>query len=318
MIKANSQCDLLALCDIGEAATLGIEKYDVPFYRKIEDLFLKESFDVLNICTPNGLHHEHAIIGLKHGKHLVIEKPMTLKSDNAKEIIELSKKNNRKVFCVMQNRYSPPIVWLKSIIDEHKLGNIYVVKIDCYWNRDDRYYLPKGKSHPWHGNKELDGGVLYTQFSHFIDLMFWLFGDIKNIQSKFSNFSHQHSTAFEDSGNVSFDFIDGGIGSINYSTAVYDKNFESSITIIGSNGTVKIGGQYMNELIYCHVDDYEAPDLENANPANDYGAYKGSANNHPFVFENIVDVLKNGKEMTTNVEEGMMVVDIIERIYRQR
>ena len=319
MIQSNPHCELSALCDIGDPSMLGIEKFEVPFYRELGELLNGDTtFDVLNICTPNGLHHEHAMQGLDSNKHLVIEKPMTLNAKDAQEIIALSKEKNKEVFCVMQNRYSPPISWLKDLLDQDKLGNIYLVKIDCYWNRDDRYYLPKGIQHPWHGNKELDGGVLYTQFSHFIDLMYWLFGDVKNIQSKFANFSHQHSTAFEDSGSVSFDFIDGGMGSINYSTSVYDKNFESSITILGSNGTIKIGGQYMNELIYCHVNNYEAPELAKSNAANDYGDYKGSANNHPYVFENIVDVLLNGKEMTTRVEEGMKVVDIIERFYREK
>jgi hypothetical protein len=91
---------------------------------------------------------------------------------------------------------------------------------------------------------------------------------------------------------VYFDFVNGGMGSLHYSTAVWDKNMESSITVIAEHGSLKIGGQYMNEVIYCHIKDYVMPALPATNPVNDYGAYKGSASNHHFVIENVVDVLK--------------------------
>ena len=214
----------------------------------------------------------------------------------------------------MQNRYSPPSVWLKDLLDAGTLGKVFMVQINCYWNRDERYYKPES----WHGKADLDGGTLFTQFSHFIDLMYWYFGDIKNIQAKFADFNHAELTDFEDSGFVSFDFVTGGMGSINYSTSIWDKNLESSITVIGENGSVKVGGQYMNEVEYCHIKDYEMPELAPTNPGNDYGAYKGSAANHHYIIENVVDVLKGRSSITTNALEGLKVVDIIERIYEMK
>ena len=120
---------------------------------------------------------------------------------------------------------------------------------------------------------------------------------------------------FEDSGFVSFDFVNGGMGTLNYSTSVWDKNMESSILIVAQNGSVKIGGQYMNEVEYCHVKDYQLPQLAPTNPGNDYGAYKGSAQNHNYVIQNVVRVLSGNACITTNVLEGLKVVDIIQRIY---
>ncbi len=105
------------------------------------------------------------------------------------------------------------------------------------------------------------------------------------------------------------------MGSLNYSTSVWNQNLESSMTIIAENGSVKIGGQYMNEVEYCHIKDYEMPQLAPTNPGNDYGAYKGSAANHHYVIENVVDVLMGRDQITTNALEGLKVVDIIERIY---
>jgi predicted dehydrogenase len=221
---------------------------------------------------------------------------------------------SKQVFCVMQNRYSPPSEWIKSMIHNKMLGDIFMVQLNCYWNRDDRYYKKGG----WKGTQELDGGTLFTQFSHFIDIMYWLFGDIDNIQGKFADFTHKDSTDFEDSGFVSFDFINGGMGCINYSTAVTQQNLESSMTIIGSKGSVKIGGQYMNEVEICNVPGYEMPELAPTNPGNDYGAYKGSAANHHYVISNVIDTLKGRTTATTNALEGLKVVEIIERIYKVR
>ena len=187
-----------------------------------------------------------------------------------------------------------------------------MVQVNCYWNRDERYYI-KGN---WHGTKELDGGVLFTQFSHFIDILFWLFGDIENIYSRFANFNHQHLTDFDDSGFVSFNFKNGGIGCINFSTSVWDENLESSMTIIAKNGSVKVGGQYMNEVEVCNIKNYTMPVLPESAPPNNYGAYKGSAANHHYFFANIVEVLRGNGSITTNALEGMKVVEMIERIHR--
>lgn len=322
MIQRNTESELVAMCDIVSEKDADIDRFNVNYYQSVEELLKNEaSVDVVTICTPNGLHAEQSLLALEHNKHVVIEKPMGLSKKKCEEIIFKSLRNNKQVFCVMQNRYSPPSEWLKKIVSEKIIGDVYMVQVNCYWNRDDRYYLPArqaGKNGGWKGTAKMDGGTLFTQFSHFIDIMYWLFGDITNIQGKFKDFAHQHSTDFEDSGFVSFDFVDGGMGCINYSTAVWDTNLESSITIIGSKGSVKVGGQYMNEVEYCHIDGYEMPVLPPSNPANDYGPYKGSAANHHHIIDNVIDTLKGRTTATTNALEGLKVVEIIERIYQLR
>jgi Predicted dehydrogenases and related proteins len=314
MIVRDEEAELVALCDILAKEELAIEDYNVPFFTHFSELLESDlSIDVINICTPNGVHASMAIECLKSGFHVVIEKPVALTRIAAEQVVYASLKYQKQVFCVMQNRYSPPSVWIKDMIESGKLGQIYMAQLNCYWNRDERYY----KKGSWHGDANLDGGTLFTQFSHFIDILYWLFGDICNIQARFADFNHESLTEFEDSGFVSFDFEGGGMGSLSYSTSVWDKNMESSMTIVGENGSVKIGGQYMNEVEYCHIKDYTMPELPPTNPGNDYGPYKGSAQNHNFVIRNVVNVLKKNPEesITTNMLEGMKVVDIIQRIY---
>jgi len=315
MIRMHPEAELTAVADILSPEELDIKGLKVKFYGSLSELLqAHDEIDVVNICTPNGLHAEMAIEVLESKKHVVVEKPFALTKADAEKVIFKALQVSRHVFTVMQNRYSPPSVWLKEIIDSDRLGDIYMVQLNCYWNRDERYYS-KGT---WHGDRHMDGGTLFTQFSHFIDIMYWLFGDIENIKGSFKNFSHPNTIDFEDSGIVHFDFINGGMGSINYSTSVWDKNLESSILIIGEKGTIKVAGQYMNKVDYCHIENYEMPELPEANPPNDYGPYKGSAANHHFIIENVVDTINGKTTATTNALEGLKVVEIIERIYRNK
>lgn len=316
MIRRNNDCELIAVCDCKTQAEVGLKDISERYYESIDDLLQQEAhnIDVVNICVPNGLHFSYSMKALEYKKHVVIEKPMTLSKADAEKIIYKSLDVSKHVFCVMQNRYSPPSVWLKEVVEQKLLGNIFIVQLNCYWNRDDRYYKPGN----WHGTADMDGGVLFTQFSHFIDIMYWLFGDIKNIRADFNDFNHQTLTAFEDSGFVSFDFVNGGKGLLNYSTSVWNQNLESSITIIGEKGTIKVAGQYMNEVVYCDIKDYTMPELAPSNPPNDYGLYKGSAQNHHYVIENVVEKIHNGGSISTNALEGLKVVEIIERIYEHK
>jgi predicted dehydrogenase len=311
MITRHPEAELVALVDINSQAC-STYNFDVPFFNSLEELFSSQlNIDVINIATPNGLHAQHALQSLTANKHVVIEKPIALTKADAEKIIFKALQSNRYVFGVMQNRYSPPSIWIKEMIESGKLGKVFLVQMNCYWNRDERYY----KKDTWHGSKKLDGGTLFTQFSHFIDILYWLFGDIQNIRSRIESFNHQDLTEFEDTGVVTFDFLTGGMGSINYSTSVWDKNMESSITIIAENGSIRIGGQYMDKIDYCHVKNYSFSPLPPTNPGNDYGDYKGSAANHIYIIENVINVIKSRSTITTNALEGMKVVEIIERIY---
>lgn len=315
MIRRNRLCKLIAVCDILPKDKTANDSIAEKYYLSVQEMLnAHPEIQVISICTPNGLHAQHALLALNASKHIVCEKPMALNTSDCKAIIKKANEKAKQVFCVMQNRYSPPAALLKEIVANKIIGDIYMVQLNCYWNRDERYY----KSNLWKGRQDMDGGTLFTQFSHFIDIMYWLFGDVKDIQAKFNDFTHSKLTEFEDSGIVNFNFTNGGMGSINYSTAVWDANLESSLLIVGSNGSLKVGGQYMDKIEHCHIKNYKLPILPPTSPPNDYGAYKGSANNHHLVIQNVVDTLLGKATSTTNANEGLHVVDIIERIYSLR
>jgi UDP-N-acetyl-2-amino-2-deoxyglucuronate dehydrogenase len=307
------ECELVGLVDNRPINALGIDIFNAPFFNSLDDLIaIGPEFDVLCVTTPNGLHVEHSTKGLKSGHHVVIEKPMALSKAGCEKIIKESEQNRKHVFCVMQNRYALPSLWLKDILHRKLLGKIFIVQVNCYWNRDKRYY----KEDSWHGTKELDGGTLFTQFSHFVDTILWLFGDLQNICARLCSLNHNDLTQFEDSGFISFDISNGGMGCLNFSTSVWNENLESTITIIGEKGTVKVGGQYMNEVLLCNIKDYSMPSLLSDYASHDHSLYNASTANHHFFFENVVNVLRERSSITTNANEGMKVVEIIEKIYQ--
>ena len=300
---------LTAVCDtIKEKADELALKYHAKAYYTINDLLENENIDVISICTPNFLHAEHTITALKANKHVLCEKPLCIHAGDGKEMIAAALNAGKQLFVVKQNRYNPPIVFLKQLIDSGKLGKIFSFQINCFWNRPGEYYTD------WKGKKEMDGGTLYTQFSHFIDLMYWMFGNVATVQTATGNFAHP-KIEFEDTGLVIFTMKSGIIGSLNYTVNSFQTNMEGSMTVFGETGTVKVGGQYLNELEYCNVAGIEKPALPLGNPANAYGLYKGSMSNHDKVYENLVLALENPGNDLANGEEGLKTVEIIEKIY---
>jgi len=314
ILKALPNARLTAIVEIdSDKHAHLVEEFDVPVFSEIEELAQhKIEIDIVNICTPNGIHVLNAIDALNLNCHVLCEKPLGLSSPNCEKLIAHKNQKSKEVFCVMQNRYSPPSTWLKEIIP--LLGNIYQVYINCFWNRNEDYYRESN----WKGSLNLDGGPLYTQFSHFVDTLLWLFGEVHLNHTSFAKHKLHGITQFEDTGNFSFKLKQGGEGQFNYTTATYAQNLESSITILAEKGSIKVGGQYMEKVLHCNIENYKFTSLPKANVPNQYGTYSGSAANHEYVFENIIAHLNNMPAKITTAEESLQVVKLIEAVYQNR
>src|SRR4029077_9039085 len=172
--------NLVAVCDIVPEKAADIAgKYKASFYNNIDELLKQEKkVDVISVCTPNGLHAEHSIKALQAGFHVLCEKPMALTTQDCSAMIHAAERSNKRLFIVKQNRFNPPVAAVKNLIDEGRLGKIFSVQLNCFWNRNPAYY-----KNSWKGTKALDGGTLFTQFSHFIDLLYWMIGDVDRVQA---------------------------------------------------------------------------------------------------------------------------------------
>jgi UDP-N-acetyl-2-amino-2-deoxyglucuronate dehydrogenase len=305
--------NLAAVCDIvpGKADRLAL-KYNAKPYYSIDDLLQKETAaEIIVVCTPNGLHAEHSIKSLASGKHVLCEKPMCLTTNQGCTIVNAADIHKKKIFVVKQNRYNEPVQHVKKLLEENRLGKIFSFQINCFWNRPQAYYLDT-----WKGTKEMDGGILYTQFSHFIDLLYWFLGDVEMVKGYKQCYGNRSHFEIEDTGVAILKMKSGAMGTLNYTINSHSKNIEGSFSIFGEKGSVKIGGQYLNTLEWYDVDGQSKPVLTIPQSANDYGFYQGSMSNHHKVYDDLILSL-NGNGNLLEAKDAIKTVEIIETIYKE-
>lgn len=305
---------LAAVCDnVYENALELTKAFPAKIYLSIEELLENEpSVDVISICTPNGLHARHSILSLEAHKHVLCEKPMSINAVDADLMISASLNANKRLFIVKSARYNPLVIALKNLITENKLGKIYSFSMNCSWNRTEHYY-----QNSWKGSLLLDGGTLYTQFSHYIDILLWLLGDYRSLNGFRKNLQHSSSIAFEDTGAIALEMQSGAIGTVHYSVNAFDKNHEIALSIISEKATIQLGGEYLNKVLYQQPQLIDASLAGAVTSANDYGFYRGSTSNHQQVYENICRALNGETNSITDGADALKTVAFIEAVYNQ-
>lgn len=315
VLDNDPNAEIVAISDIDKEKCVDLSSLynNIPYYTSYDKMISEIKADVINIVTPHALHAEMAIKAVNKGFNVLVEKPMALSVEDCKRMIEEAEKNKVKLWVVKQNRHNVPVKLAKDAIDKGMLGKILMVKCDILWNRYQGYY----DDSPWRGKKQEEGGALFTQASHFIDLLVWWCGDVTKVRAQMATQNHKIET--EDSGNAILEFSSGALGSLNWTTCVYNKNYEGSITIIGEFGTIKIGGQYLNKIEFWDVRGYPLQEgIEFTDKPNSYGKYQGTSSNHDKVIQTIIEKISNKPVDIDVVEglEGMRCVDAIEKIYK--
>jgi predicted dehydrogenase len=314
VIDALEDASIVALCDIDPAKR---DKYSRLYEGKrvcatIDQLLLESEADVVNICTPHYLHAEHALQVIQSGRHVLVEKPLALTVRDADRMIAAAEKAGVLLMVVKQNRYNAPITLTMDALRDGRLGRILMVQCNVIWNRHDGYYSQS----PWLGRKEFEGGALYTQVSHFIDLLVWMCGDVVDARGNIE--TKNHRIEIEDCGTACLRFAGGAMGSIFWTTCAYNRNMEGSITLVAERGIVKIGGPYLNRIDHWDVEDFPLPtDIEWVDRPNSYGKYQGSSSNHDKVFRDVIRRLRCGGTRIVEGMEGRKTVRAIELIYER-
>lgn len=305
---------LVAVCDIEKhKADEFAGVYNSKAWYSIDELLKNEKeIDVLCVCTPNGLHAEHAIKSLQCGKHVLCEKPMCIAMEAAWSMIDTAYFFRKKLYIIKQNRFNSPVQFVKKLLNDKSLGSILSFQINCFWNRPQQYY-----DGGWRGAKSLDGGLLYTQFSHFIDLLYWFLGEVDEVKGYTKNCGLRSHLEFEDTGTAILKMKSGAIGNLNYTINSFKNNIEGSFSLFGEKGSIKIGGQYLNTIEWQNLDEsipYEEVQITNA---NDYGFYTGSMSNHHKVYDEFINALDNKPNNLPKPAEALKTIEIIRKIYKE-
>jgi UDP-N-acetyl-2-amino-2-deoxyglucuronate dehydrogenase len=300
---------LVQVCDVLEArARHFAEKYNASYCLDYHELLANPDVDIVNICTPSGLHAEMAIAALKAGKHVIVEKPMAMNVADADRMITTAKEMNRKLCIVLQNRYNPPMQDFYKAVRDGKIGRILLGSVTVRWYRPQEYY-----NDGWHGTKSMDGGALMNQSVHHIDALQWLVGvPVKSVFAYTATLAHQMEA--EDVGVVTVRFENGALATIEGSTVTYPQNLEASVALFGEKGSLKVGGTALNRKVFWKVageieHEKEMLTREEVDPPSVYGA------SHQHVLEDMISAVEQDREPQTNGVEGRKSLVLVSAMY---
>jgi UDP-N-acetyl-2-amino-2-deoxyglucuronate dehydrogenase len=300
---------LTAVCDV-EPARLSsyAEQHRVPACASIDELLARTDVDVVSVLTPSGMHAEHGIMAARAGKHVVVEKPMALRLSDADALIRACDESGVKLFVIKQNRFNVPVVKAREALDAGRFGKLVLGTVRVRWCRDQGYY----NQDSWRGTWAQDGGVLSNQASHHVDLLEWFMGDVESVHAR-------SSTALvdieaEDTAIATLRFANGALGIIEATNATRPKDLEGSLSILGSTGSVVIGGFAVNRIESWNFsnplpNDAEIMEKFSVNPPSVYGF------GHQAYYEHVVDCLTSGKSALVDGLEGRRSLELINALY---
>lgn len=310
-VEAISRIDgleLVAACDDdAERARSLAEPLGIRWFTSYDQMLLEVPSEVVAICTPSGLHPEHGVIAAQSGRHVVTEKPMAISLKGADDLVHACDKAKVHLFVVKQNRLNEPVRMLKQAVEQGRFGRMYMASCTVFWARPQDYY----EQAKWRGTWEFDGGAFMNQASHYVDLIQWLMGPVESVMARTATLARKIET--EDTGVAILKFRSGALGVIEVTMLTYPRNLEGSITLLGEEGTAKIGGTAVNRVEHWEFavereEDARIRSME-FNPPNVYGY------GHEGYYRNVLAVLRGDAEPGTDGRAGRKSLELILGIY---
>ena len=303
------RASLVAVCDpVRARADAVASKFGVPAIYDIDDFLARKDIDAVAVLTPSGMHAEHVIACAKAGKHVVVEKPMALRLQDADDMIRACDEAGVKLFIVKQNRFNVPVVKARQALEAGRFGRLILGTVRVRWCRDQGYY----DQDAWRGTWAYDGGVLTNQASHHVDMLEWFFGDVVSVHARAITALAKIET--EDTAVATLKFRSGALGIIEATTAARPTDIEGSLSILGEKGTVEIAGFAVNQIRHWRFVDELASDrdvMENfsVNPPNVYGF------GHQAYYQHVIDCLINQRAALVDGLEGRRSLELISALY---
>lgn len=306
--KHAERAELVAVCDVDPAALdHATKRTRAAGFNKLTELLAKSDSDIVVLATPSGLHPEQAILVAESGRHVMTEKPMATRWQDAKRMVSTCDGAGVRLFVVKQNRRNPTLQLLKRAVDKNRFGRIYMVTINVFWTRPQSYY----DSAAWRGTWEFDGGAFMNQASHYIDLLDWLIGPVESVQAYTGTLARDIEV--EDSGVMAVKWRSGTLGSVNVTMLTHPKNLEGSITVIGEKGTARVGGIAVNEI--QHWEFVEAAEDDKLVHDASYQTSSVYGYGHPMYYDNVISTLRGEAEAETDGREGLKSLEILIAAY---
>ena len=282
---------------------------------KVTDDFTAEGFldgsDLAVILTESGNHFKHAKTALERGLDVLIEKPVTLRLEDAEELRFIATQLDRKLYVVKQNRFNEPIVTARKFVQSGCLGKPQIASVQVRWCRPQAYY----DLADWRGTWAMDGGVLSNQASHHVDLMRWFMGPVKTVQALERKFGVDIET--EDTVLAIVEFESGAVGTLEATTSTRPRNLEGSFSMQGSLGAFEVGGFAVNEMRYLEssAKDFTSTEFTaNNKMAKDTSDVYGSG--HTSIYKEIVKDRIGQENSAVTIDDAIDTLKVIHMLYR--
>lgn len=300
-IANTKEASLLAVCDHQvERGQQFAERYGACFYESYEEMLDNRDIQVVNICTPSGLHPQQTIAAAQAGKHVLCEKPIGIDMDSVQQMIAVCREQGVKLSTVFPRRVAPAAQYLKQIIQSGGLGNITLADAVMKIHRSQHYYDSAG----WRGTWEMDGGgAMMNQGIHLIDLMQWLVGGVASVYGHAG--ALQRSIEVEDTAVSLLRLNSGGIGMLEMTTTALPEQ-EQRIEIHGDKGTAVLTEDTISLL---HIDgkDVELPQ---------FAPFKVLPDGHRLQIQDMASSVLEQREPSITGEDGVHALEIILATYQ--
>lgn len=304
--RATNGIELVAICDLLEerARAYGLE-FGIPYYLNYHDMLTAHpDIDVVAVITPSGMHLEHAldIVDL-YCKHVIVEKPLVLRSEHVDRLIGAAEAKGRRVFPVFQNRHNLAVQRVLRGLRQGELGDLRIASVRVRWCRPQRYY----DLAPWRGTWAMDGGAMTNQGIHHVDLLRLMGGEVDSVAAHRATFGA--NIEVEDTIVASLRFKSGAIGSLEITTAARPDDFEASISFVCSAGLAQVGGIAVNELQIFTPDPSACVINSEDFSGNVYG------NGHERLYEEVVADLHYGIPYSVDAADARATVRLLNALY---
>lgn len=304
----SADTELVAVCDSDSAAlAAAVASTGVRGFSNLDALLAGADADVVILATPSGLHADQTIRIAEAGRHVITEKPMATRWEDGKRMVQACDAAGVRLFVVKQNRRNATLQLLKSAVNKGRFGRIYMVNVNVFWTRPQAYY----DAGAWRGTWEFDGGAFMNQASHYVDLLDWIVGPVESLQAYTATLAR--NIEVEDTGVVSVKWRSGALGSMNVTMLTYPKNLEGSITVIGENGTARVGGIAVNQI--SHWEFREPDPQDQAVKAASYETASVYGFGHRLYYDNVIQVMRGKMAPDTDGREGLRSLELLIAIY---
>ena len=312
-IKAVEAAELVACCDVvGDKAAAWAEEFELgdSYHRDLEEMLARDDIQAVSVCTPSGMHSEHAIMAAQAGKHILCEKPLDVTLKKIDDMIAATEAAGVKMSGVFQRRTYDSTKRVREAVRTGKLGKL--VLGDCYqkYFRSHEYYA----SGDWRATWELDGGgALMNQGVHGIDLILHLMGPVKRVSAMARRLVR--NIAVEDTAVAILEYENGAVGVLEGTTSVTPGS-GCEVEISGDNGTVGLSGDTITK--------WEFPGSDEDEPEVDEAGEEGTASDplalqatgHTEHVRDLCQAIIEDREPAIPGREARKAVELIKAIYK--